>query len=222
MFDLDEMKEVWTAHDEKLDQSIRLNRELLNSATLSKAQSATQRMSWALGLEAVIWFVVIVSLGSFISHHVGALRLSLSAAALDIYAIAMLAATIRQIVALRKIDYSRPVTAIQKQLEMLRVLRIRITQRALLGGTVVWAPFLIVAARAFLGLDIVNSLWLWVNVAFGLCLIPLAVWLSKVFGERMGRFPFIQRVMNDLAGRNLNAASEFVSRLSGFEAEVHS
>jgi hypothetical protein len=222
MFDLDEMKEVWTAHDMKLDQSIRLNRELLNSATLSKARSATQRMSWPLGFEAVMWLVIIVSLGSFISHHVAALRLSLSAAALDVYAIAMLAATIRQIVALRKIDYSRPVTAIQKQLEMLRVLRIRITQRALLGGTVVWAPFLIVAARAFLGLDIVNSLWLWVNVAFGLCLIPLAVWLSKVFGEGMGRFPFIQRVMNDLAGRNLNAASEFISKLSEFEAEVHS
>ena len=91
-----------------------------------------------------------------------------------------------------------------------------------MGGTVAWAPFLIVAARAFLGLDIANSLWLWVNVAFGLCLIPLAVWLSKVFGERMGRFPFIQRVMNDLAGRNLNAESEFISNLSEFDAEVHS
>jgi hypothetical protein len=134
----------------------------------------------------------------------------------------MLAATIRQVVALGKIDYSRPVTAIQKQLEMLRVLRIRITQRALLGGTVVWAPFLIVTARAFLGLDIVNGPWLWANVAFGLCLIPLAVWISKAFGERMGRFPFMQRVMNDLAGRNLNAASEFIAKLSGFEAEVHS
>jgi hypothetical protein len=222
MFDPDEMKEVWRAYDKKLDQSIRLNRDLLNAGTLSKAHSAAQRMSWALGLEAVMWFVMIVSLGSFISHHVRTLRLSLSAAALDIYAIAMLAATIRQIVALRKVDYSRAVTSIQKQLEMLRVLRIRIMQRALLGGTVVWAPFLIVAARAFLGLDIVNSLWLWVNVTFGLCLIPLAVWLSKVFGERMGRFPFIQRVMNDLAGRNLNAASEFISKLSEFEAEVHS
>jgi hypothetical protein len=222
MFDLDEMKEVWTANDKRLDQSIRLNRELLNAATLSKAHSATQRMSWALGLEAVVWFAMIVFLGSFISHHAGTLRLSLSAAALDIYAIAVLAATVRQIVALRKIDYSRPVTAIQTQLEMLRVLRIRITQRALLAGTVVWAPFLIVAVRAFLGLDILNSLWLWVNVAFGLCLIPLAVWLSKVFGERVGRFPFIQRVMNDLAGRNLNAASEFISKLSEFEAEVHS
>ena len=119
MFDPDEMKEVWTAHDKKLDQSIRLNRDLLNAATLSKAHAATQRMSWALGLEAVMWFVMIVSLGSLISHHLGTLRLSLSAAALDIYAIAMLAATIRQIVALRKIDCSRPVITIQKQLEML-------------------------------------------------------------------------------------------------------
>jgi hypothetical protein len=221
MFDLDEMKEVWTAHDEKLDQSIRLNRELLKTATLSKAHSAMQRMGWALGLEAVVWFVIIVSLGDFIARHVAVVRLSLCAAALDVYAIGMLAATIRQIVALRQIDYSRPVTAIQKQLGMLRVLRIRITQRALLGGTIVWAPFLIVAARAFLGLDMVNSPWLWANVAFGVCLIPLALWLSKTFCERMGRFPFIQRVMNDLAGHNLNAASEFVAKLSGFAAEVH-
>ena len=221
MLDLDEMKEVWTALDEKL--SIRLNRELLKTATLSKAHSATQRLVWALGLEAVIWLVIIVSLGSFISSHVAVVRLSLCAAAVDVYAIGMLAATTRQIVALRQIDYSGPVTAIQKQLAMLRVLRIRITQRALLGGTVVWAPSLIVAARAFLGLDLVNGLWLWLwaNVAFGVCLIPLALWLSKRFGERMGRFPFIQRVMNDLAGRNLNAASEFIAKLSGFEAEVH-
>ena len=221
MFDLDEMKEVWTAYDEKL--SIRLNRELLKTATLSKAHSAAQRLGWALGLEAVMWFAIVVSLGSFISSHFAVVRLSLCAAALDVYAIGMLAATIRQIVALRQIDYSGPVTAIQKQLAMLRVLRIRITQRALLGGTVVWAPFIIVAVRAFLGVDMVNSLWLWLwaNVAFGLCLVPLALWLSKTFGERMGRFPFIQRVMNDLAGRNLNAASEFIAKLSGFEAEVH-
>src|SRR5271170_6594143 len=186
MFDLDEMKEVWTALDEKL--SIRLNRELLKTATLSKAHSATERLGWALGLEAVMWFAIVVSLGSFISSHFAVVRLSLSAVALDVYAIGMMAATIRQIVALRQIDYSGPVTAIQKQLAMLRVLRIRITQRALLGGTIVWAPFLIVAARAFLGLDIVNSVWLWANVAFGVCLIPLALWLSKTFGERMGRF----------------------------------
>ena len=53
MFDLDEMKKLWIAQDEKLDESIRLNRELLSSANLKKARSASQRMALLLSLEAV-------------------------------------------------------------------------------------------------------------------------------------------------------------------------
>lgn len=219
---LDEMKELWTAHDEKLDESIRLNRELLRSVTLTKANSATQRMTLTLSLEVVIWFAVIASLGSFIDHHIGILRLSVSAIALDVFAIAMLAATVRQIVGIRRIDYSSSVTAIQKKLEMLRVLRIRITQRALLAGMIVWAPFVIVVARAFLGLNIDNAPWLWANEALGVCLIPLALWLSKKLGERMGSHPLVQRLMRDLAGRNLNDAEGFLANLAEFGAEAQS
>jgi hypothetical protein len=220
MVDLDEMKKLWMAQDEKLDESIRLNRELLTSANLTKARSASQRMALLLSLEAVAWFAIVGSLGSFIYHHIGTLRLSLSGIALDVYAIAMLAATIRQIVAIRQIEYGRPIAALQKQIEMLRILRIRITQLALLGGTIVWAPFVIIAGKVFIGVDVVNPPWLWANVAFALCLIPLALWLSKAFSERMGRFPWIRRMMNNLAGRNLNAAADFLSRLSQFDADL--
>jgi hypothetical protein len=52
-------------------------------------------------------------------------------------------------------------------------------------------------------------------------LIPFALWLSKAFGERMERFPWIRRVMNDLAGRNLNAAADFLLKLSQFNADLH-
>jgi hypothetical protein len=128
------MKGLWAAHDEKLGDSIRLNRELLRSVTLKKAHSAMQRMTLTRSIMAVIWFALVASLGSFISHHIGVLWLSLSAIILDVYAVTMLAATIRQIVDLRRIDYSRPIAEIQKQLESLRVLRIRITQLAPLGG----------------------------------------------------------------------------------------
>jgi hypothetical protein len=69
--------------------------------------------------------------------------------------------------------------------------------------------------------DVVNAPWLWANVAFALCLIPFALWLSKAFGERMERFPWVRRVMNDLAGRNLNAAADFLLKLSQFNADLH-
>jgi hypothetical protein len=131
----------------------------------------------------------------------------------------MLAVTVRQIVAARQIDYAKPIAVIQKQLEALRLLRIRITQWALLAGAVVWGPFAMVVLKAFWDVDFHNAAWLWANVLFGLSLIPLALWLSKRFGDRMGNSPSIQRLMRDLAGHNLTAALAFLANLSQFEDE---
>lgn len=219
MLELDEMKQQWAEHDRKLEESIRLNRQLLSAASLKGARSELQRLEAVLTLEALVWFGIIVALGSFIYGHIGALRFALPGAMVDVFAIGMLVATISQIVATRQIDYGRPIAVIQRQLEALRVLRIRITQWALLAGAVVWAPFVIVVGKAFLGLNTYSAAWLWVNVLFGLALIPLAVWLSRKFGDRAGQSPFIQQLMQDIAGHNLNAARIFLAKLSEFEDE---
>jgi hypothetical protein len=219
MLDLDAMKQHWTQYDRKLDESIRLNRELLSATNLNQARSALQRMTAFLGLEAAVWFVCVMALGSFIYEQIATLRWALLAVALGLYAIGMLAATIRLMVTAGQIDYDRPITAIQKQLTRLRVLRIRTTQWGLLAGAVVWAPVALGVSRVFLGISGYNAPWLLANVAFGLALIPLAWWLSKNFGERMGRSPFMQQLMNDIAGRNLSAAVSFLARLSEFEDE---
>ena len=44
------------------------------------------------------------------------------------------------------------------------------------------------------------------NVAIGVAVIPVAIWVSKKFGERMGSSPKMQWLMRELAGYNLNAA----------------
>lgn len=219
MLDLDELKHHWAEHDRKLDGSIRLSRQLLSATNLNGARSAMQRMAAFLGLEAAVWFAIVMALGSFIYEHIGILQFAVPAVASDVFAIGMLIAAIRQIVAARQIDYGRPIASIQKQLETLRVLRIRTTQWGLLAGVIVWAPFAIVVAKAFFGLDSYSTAWLWANVLFGLSLIPLALWLSKKYGNRMGWSPFIQRLMNDIAGHNLTAAKVHLARLSEFEGE---
>lgn len=223
MLDLDEMKQRWAEHDRKLDQSIRLNRQLLSAVKLNKARSAMQRLVAFLGLEAVIQLAVVVALGSFIYGNIALMRFALPAAALDVFAIAILIGLIRQIAGALRIDDDQPIAAIQKQLAELRVLRIRYIQGIFLIATLAWMPLQIVALKGFWGLDayrLFGAPYLVANVLVGLAIIPLAIWFSKKFSGHMGRSPFIQRLMKDLAGYNLNAATSFLVKLSQFEDEI--
>ncbi len=218
--ELDELKEKWIDYDRKLDENLRLNRQLLKTMKLSRVRFALQRLAVLLALESVLWFAGIVALGLFIYRHITLMQFALPAAVLDLYAIANFAALIAQIASALQIDYDRPIAVIQKQIEALRVLRIRYIQGSVLGGFVVWMPFVIVAFMGFFGLDVYrlfDTAWIIANVLFGLAIMALAIWLSKKFSERMNRHPGIQNFMRDLAGHNINEARNFLVTLSEFE-----
>jgi hypothetical protein len=176
-----------------------------------------------MGVEAFIGLIVLVSLGQFIYQYWAEPRFVLPAVALHVWVIANVAASIRQMAMALHIDYDEPIAAIQKQLVNLQMLRIRVTQWALLTGQVVWwVPFLIVVLKGCWGVDAYRAFGgtvLAVNVLFGLAIIPLAIWVSRKFGDRMDRSPMIQRLMRALAGYDLNAATGFLAKLSDFENE---
>jgi hypothetical protein len=219
MMDLDEMKKKWEEQDKKLDETIRLNRQLLSIARLDKTKSALNRLALFSALEAAMWLFIIVALGNFIYENWSQPHFALAGIAVDLYSIAMLNSLIRQIAASRLIDYGKPIAIIQKQIEALRILRIRTVQWGVLAGLVVWVAALIVVFKAAFGVDIYEPHWIWSNVAFGLALIPLAVWISKRFAARMDRSPFIQGLMRSLAGYNLTAATGFLASLAEFQHE---
>jgi hypothetical protein len=222
--ELDALKEKWAEHDRKLDVSIRLNRQLLMAANMNRVRSPLRRLAFFMGLGALIGLIGPVILGQFIYQHWAEPRFVLPAVVLHVWLIASLAASIRQIAMALQIDYDKPIALIQKQLESLRVLRIRITQWALLTGQVVWwIPFLIVALKGFWDVDaykVLGTRFLLANIAVGLAIIPLAIWVSRKFGARMGRSPVMQRLVRELAGYNLNAATGFLATVSEFENET--
>jgi hypothetical protein len=221
--DLDELKEKWINYDRKLDENLRLNRRLLQAMKLPRAKSALQRLAIGLSLESVLWLIGIVALGQFIYRNITMMRFALPAAFLDLYAIANFAVLIAQIASALQIDYDKPIAVIQKQIEALRVLRIRYIQGSVVGGFIVWVPFVIVVLKMFLGIDayrIFGTAWLLANVLFGLVPIALAIWISKKLCRTIGRYPRIQKFMNDLAGYNLNAARRTIAALSEFEDKM--
>ena len=221
--DLDELKEKWINYDRKLDESLRLNRRLLQAMKLPRAKSALQRLAMGLSLESVLWLVGIVALGQFIYRNITMMRFALPAAFLDLYAIANFALLIAQIASALQIDYEKPIAVIQKQIEALRVLRIRYIQGSVVGGFIVWVPFVIVVLKMFLGIDayrIFGTAWLLANVLFGLVPIALAFWLSKKLSRTISRYPRTQKFMNNLAGYNIKAARRTIAALSEFEDKM--
>lgn len=213
---LDAMKAKWAEQD----QNIHLNRQLLISLYLQSGNCRVQRLRAFTALHALAWFGCIVALGDFIYEHLANPHFALAAAAVDLYAIVFLSALIRQLAIAGRIDYLQPVTAIQKQLERVRILRIRTTQWAVLAGVVLWAPAFIVVAKACLEVDIYTLFgptWVAANLLFGLTLIPVTLWLSKKFAARLIGSSFMQQIMRDLAGHNLIAALDFLSTVARFE-----
>jgi hypothetical protein len=223
MVEMDDLRKTWAEYDRKLDTNIRLSRQLLVATNLNRVRSPLRRLAFFLGVESVIQFAVVVALGSFIYENMATPRFALAGATLDVFAIAILIAMIRQIASALQIDYDKPIAVIQKQLGKLRVLRIRYIQGIFPVATLVWTPLLIVALKGFWGLDayrLFGTAYLVANVLVGVAIIPLAIWLSKKFGDRMGRSPMIQRFMRDLAGYNLNAATGSLATLAKFEEEA--
>jgi hypothetical protein len=222
MVEMDDLRRTWADYDRKLDTNIRLSQQLLMAAKLNRVRSPLRRLTFFLGLESLVQFAVVGSLGYFIYQHITALRFAIPAVALDVFAIAILVAMVRQMADALRIDYDQPIALIQKQLGDLRVFRIRYIQGIFLLATLAWTPLLIVSLKGFWNLDaykLFGPEYLAANVLLGLAIIPLAIWLSRKFGERMGRSPLIQRFMRDLAGYNLNAAAGFLATLAEFADE---
>jgi hypothetical protein len=206
--ELDELKEKWTEHDRKLDQSIRLNRQLMRDAYTRRAKFALWRLAALLALGSIGLLAVIVSLGAFAAKNWAMPRFTILAILLDLAAIAALAALNAQIGMALNIDYTQPIAAIQKRLETLRLFRIRYLQAILVSAALLWMPLFIVAMKGFLGADVYRlfpTAWILANVAFGLAVLVLGIWLSKKYRPS--------------AGYNLNAATGFLATLAEFEDE---
>lgn len=216
------LQEQWAACDKKLDLSIRLNTALLRESRVSQARSALRWLSPFVVADLVVNLVLVITLGAFIASHVGDAVFVAPAIVLDVFAIGLVAACARQLAMLSAIDFSGPVVGAQKSLETLRRFRTRKTMWTLMLAPALWTPLLVVGLEGAFGVNAYSALgagWLAVNALAGLAVIPVMVWVSRRYADRMAQSPFVQRLMNDIAGHSLTAATAFLDQLASFERE---
>ena len=216
----DDMERQWKSQEEKLDTLLQINLSELRRAHVDAASGALQRIRRSTVIELVIDALALLMLGSFLGDHFDQPRFLLPALLLHVCAIASLGVRVRQLLMLGQVDYAGPIVHAQRALTSLRRSRIRAAKWTMLIAPLLWVPLLIVGIEALSGIDpyrFLDTRWIAANLLFGAALIPLMLWISHRYGDRLARSPFLQRLADDLAGRSLDEANTFLGQIARFE-----
>lgn len=201
-----------------------------HAPTADRAGLALGRSRSALAtLRAVLWFeaaqalILSMLLVWFLATNASSSWTALgSAAFLLVLEGAYLAATVRQHALLSHIDFAAPVVYVQRQLAALMTLRSRTVWAVLVAAPLVWIPLLIVAAKWLAGVDVVAATglaWVAANLALGLVVLGVGVWIARRPPRWVRRSPWLRRVSDHLAGRSLRHALDHAEEVAKFQLE---
>jgi hypothetical protein len=189
---------------------------------LDRTRTALRRQAGLLLFELICGVVTALLVGSFLAGHIHEVRFAVPALVLHSAVLFTIVASVRQLAWLGQIDYAAPVVAIQHDLARLRASRLRTTRFLLLLSPLLWTPFAIVAAQGLFGFDLYRGFgpgWIVANLALGVAVIPLTVWLTHRYAEQLGRSPWMERLADDIAGRSLATAKGHLDEIARFEEQ---
>jgi hypothetical protein len=219
--ELDDLKAAWRDLERRLDESEATSRALRRDIRIDRARSALRRLSWGQTFAAALWLAVAVFAGRFWAEHRATLHLLVGGLALHVYAVAGIISGIVQVSWIAGIDHAAPVVALQRRLATLR--RVRIWSQLVLGLPMwmLWVVITMVGAKRLLDIDLYALApgWIHVSLLIGAVGIALSLWLPRRLAHSPRGSRFVQRMLDDLAGRSLVRVTRELDELGRFTRE---
>ena len=194
-----------------MDERLRLSASVLRDDWIERHRERVLKLGPFGKFSMLVWIATMVLLGLFLGTHASQPALFATGLVLDIWVIAAGIAEIRQQQAMNKLDFGLPLVELQARIESLRIARIRWFNIAFLTGQIVWWIPLVVVVFGALGANLYlapqfRTFAAW-NIAGGIAFIPLAMWISRSYGERILA---VRRscgyIADSIAGRDIAAA----------------
>ncbi len=219
---LDDLKQAWAAHGALLERSLAIDERLLREMLLRKVRLALAPYVLWRALEVALGVAALFIVLPVLAAHLAEPRYVVAAGALAVLTGALTALCAYLLVNGLQLDYGGPVTAIQREVERLKLVEYRAFKWALLGGVVAWLPAALVLFEALTGVDAlarVDLPWLVLNLLFGLVVLALGQALSRKHVERSDLGPWARRLVDAVSGRALRSAAGHLAELARFERE---
>jgi len=221
---LEALRDEWNDRSRRIDERLRVTAQMLRDDWTERHRAGIRKSAEFGPFSMAVWIAALALLGLFMGTHAGEPSLFLTALAIDAWVLATGVAALRQKHALAHLDYGCALVELQARVEALRISRIRTFNIAFLTGQVVWwIPFAVVLIAGLSGVNLYHSApfrvfaaW---NVAFGVAVIPLSVWVARRYGERLSRTSAMRHIADSIAGRDIAAAREYLEKLRRFESD---
>jgi hypothetical protein len=217
--ELADLRAAWAATDAN-EAALHLNRAAVHAIVMRPARSALQRIAAALAFELACTFAAAVLLGSSLAMRVRLPEIFFATVALDAYAIAIVAALVRNLVDLRRIDVSAPIIAIQERFERFRLTRSRTIRAILLTAPLAWVPFAVVVLAAF-GIDAgttFGTAYVVSNVVFGCAVLLVGVAVATRPPVRLSESRLGRSLSRTLSGTSVREAETALRDVADFAA----
>jgi hypothetical protein len=213
--DLDKVKNVWQQHNSGIGPAIKINQEMLNVLKVNEQIKVLRNMQWARIIESVLFFIIIVSLWQYIVQDFTMSAAKVSAFILNVFAITGFAGGIGQIILISKVDYSNPVSELQKDIYRICSHKLQLTKLLLMS-----VPFYL--AYVFIGFDIMfgvdlfqhlkqHMIWFY-SLSSGLLLIVTVWFLGKLHYKNIATL-WVQKAIHFIVGERLVSMAQFINNI---------
>ncbi len=219
---LDELKQAWAAHGALLERSLAIDERLLREVLLRKVRFALAPYILGRALEVALGSAVALAIVPVLAAHITEPRYIVVGGALAVFTVAITAMCAYLLVKCLQVDYDGPVTAIQRDVERIKLVEYRSFKWALLGGVLLWLPALLVPFEALTGVDALARVqlpFLVGNLVVGLVVLAAGMALSRKYIERSGSELRTRRWVDALSGRALRSVAGHLAELARFERE---
>jgi len=217
---LEEIKLLWGAYEHKLDRNYKLNLELLKRTNLDKAKSKITKLTWVTGLTLAFYItatflLVVFTIANFSSPYIAA-----SSGMLAFWTLLICIAAVHELELISRIDYSSPITDLQRSLSQLKLVIIRYMRLA------VWIfplymVFVVLFFKVLFGVDIVSGAdtsWLLGQIPVMAVFAAGALWAHKKLSPKNADKPWMNKLLSG-NGSQITDALTLLSEIEEFEKE---
>jgi hypothetical protein len=229
--ELNEIKSMWRTYDTKLDKALKLNLHCIQLLQTQKMKSKLTPLLWQRAFEIILHSIAIFLLFAFLYKNFFQFPYAASAIILiAFYAIAFIN-SLKQLIIIKRMDYSNDVVTIQSSLVMLETHIVNYARLvvlcipAFLAFPVVISKAIIdLNLKAFADFNIItqsHGSWWTAQLAATIVLIPLCIWFYMQVSYKNVHKKWVKDFIQKSSGRRVRKAIEFINELESLKHDIN-